>query len=357
MINHPRLSSPNVATSFKKTQGENVDSVEIMEAAEFSGNNSVEEISRKRSIGRITHNDENSDDGQSSEFSGNSKTSRHVLESDSEGESEVDRGSERERQEIRENTSISEKSAEGSEGKEVSNTSLEIDQQSESLEIVREETQAGNVHTVEEEIMETDPGNVQQSDSETDEEISRKRPSRRVIESDESSEDEDEISKNYRKSESSRHVIESDSENEIEVHGKSVEIQKNVPNHEKGEIMENRVEDTKTRSSPEILAVNSDSENENVFSNHGSSDSEKSDSGSEIERYSMNAKVSSDNLSESENEVFVTPRSSTSSWNAPEKHSVSEKERASPGHPMTKILENDSGTHGHHSPSGTQVKI
>ena len=68
MINHPRLSSPNVATSFKKTQGENVDSVEIMEAAEFSGNNSGEEISRKRNIGRIIHNDENSDDGQSSEF-------------------------------------------------------------------------------------------------------------------------------------------------------------------------------------------------------------------------------------------------------------------------------------------------
>ena len=130
-------------------------------------------------------------------------------------------------------------------------------------------------------------------------------------------------------------------------------IQENVPNHEKGKIMVNQVEDTKTRSSPEILAVNSDSENENVSSNHGSSDSENSDSGSEIERYSMNAKVNSENLSESENEVFVTPRSSTSSWNAPEKHSVSEKERASPGHPLTKILENDSGTHSYHSPTGT----
>ena len=67
----------------------------------------------------------------------------------------------------------------------------------------------------------------------------------------------------------------------------------------------------------------------------------------------MNAKVNFENLSESENEVFVTPRSSTSSWNAPEKHSVSEKERASPGHPLTKILENDSGTHSYHSPTGT----
>ena len=292
-------------------------------------------------------------DGQSSELSGKSKTSRHVLESVSEDENEVDGGSGRERQEIRENTSISKKSAEGREGKEVSNTSLEIDQQSESLGIVGEETQAGNVHIVEEGIMETDPGNVEQSDSETDGEISRKRSSRRVIESDESSEDEDEISKNYRKSESSRHVIESDSENEIEVHGKSVEIQKNIPNHEKDEIMENKVEDTKTQSSPEILVVNSDSENEDVSNNHGSLDSEESDSGSEIERYSMNAKVSSENLSESENEVFVTPRSSTSSWNAPEKHSVSEKERASPGHPLTKILENDSGTHSYHSPTGT----
>ena len=54
-------------------------------------------------------------DGQSSELSGNSKTSRHVLESDSEDENEVDGGSGRERQEIRETTSISKKSAEGSE--------------------------------------------------------------------------------------------------------------------------------------------------------------------------------------------------------------------------------------------------
>ena len=87
-----------------------------------------------------------------------------------------------------------------------------------------------NVHTVEEEMM----------DSESDEEISRRRPSRRVIEIDNSSDDEHEISGNNRKRSQSRHVIESsDAEDQLEVTAE--EIHENIPNYEKNE---NQVEDT-----------------------------------------------------------------------------------------------------------------
>ena len=238
-----------------------------------------------------------------------------ILESDPEDESEVDGGSERDIEEIRENSSICEKSVEGSEGKDVSNTSSEIDGQSEKLGTAREEIPAKNVHTVEEEMM----------DSESDEEISRRRPSRRVIEIDDSSDDEHEISGNNRKRAQSRHVIESiDAEDQLEVTAE--EIYENIPNYEKNE---NQVEDTRTRASPQILDSNSDSE--------------KSDSDSEIERISMNAKASSEKLSESEGEVFSTPKNSTSSWIIPEMTSNSEKERGSESQSLSQISKNDPG--------------
>ena len=445
LVNHQRLSSPSIITSVKEAQAANVDRVETIETAEFPGNmNSDEEISQKRHVSRISDSDENSDDGKSSELSKNGKTSLHVLGSDSGDEPEVERGSEQDNRVIPENSSISEKSAEGSEGKDVSNTSSEIDQQLRSSEISSEEIQEGNAQIDGEAMMETDevPRNAEQSDSEADEEISRKRPSRRVVDSDESSDDEHgsersrngktshhvsesdpedesevdggseqhieeirenssiceksvegsegkevsntsseidgqskkleaareeiqaknvhtveeekmdsdsdeeisrrrpsrnvieiddssddehEISGNNRKRAQSRRVIESsDAEDQIEVTAE--EIHENIPNYEKNE---NQVEDTSTRASPQILDVNSDSE--------------KSDSDSEIERISMNAKASSEKLSESEGEVFSTPKSSTSSWNVPERTSNSEKERGSESQSLSKISENDPG--------------
>ena len=443
LVDHQRLSSPSIITSVKEAQAASVDRVETIETAEFPGNmNSDEEISQKRHVSRISDSDENSDDGQSSELSKNGKTSRHVLGSDSGHEPEVERGSEQDNRVIPENSSISEKSAEDSEGKDVSNTSSEIDQQLRSSEISSEETQEGNAQIDGEAMMETDevPRNAEQSDSEADEEISRKRPSRvvdsdessddehgsersrngktshhvlesepeevddgserdieeirenssiceksaegsegkevsntsseidgqsekletareeiqaknvytveeemmdfesdeeisrrrpsrRVIEIDDSSDDEHEISGNNRKRAQSRRIIESsDAEDQIEVTAE--ENHENIPIYGKNE---NRVEDTSTRASPQILDVNSDSE--------------KSDSDSEIERISMNAKASSEKLSESEGEVFSTPKSSTSSWSVPERTSNSEKERGSEGQSLSQISENDPGIH------------
>ena len=62
-------------------------------------------------------------------------------------------------------------------------------------------------------------------------------------------------------------------------------------------------------------------------------------------RISMNAKANSEKLSESEGEVFSSPKSSTSSWNVPEMTSNSEKERGSEGQSQSQISENDPGIH------------
>ncbi|CAB4031333.1 DNA excision repair ERCC-6-like, partial [Paramuricea clavata] len=292
---HQELSSRSMVENVKEPQ---VDDVEIIETAEFPGNieqpgsDSDEEIARKRpvrSADKSIDSDESSAEEQSSELSENDKTSRHVVESDSENETEINE--ELQPQEIQENASIAEKNRETAgenqlgilkrssspdlvAGEESVNKSLVNHQGSGSAEIIED-----NADVPEDEMMQAVevPERSEQSDSETDEEISRNRPGREIIDSDDSSEDERAISKNNRESKLSRRVVESDSEDETEV----AKFQENISNSEKNEGKDNQLVIQERGSSLEVLEVNSDSENED--SNHGSSGAHESDSGSEEE--------------------------------------------------------------------------
>ena len=349
---------------------EMMQAVEVPGRSEQSDSETDEEISRKLpGRERIDSDDSSEDERAISKNNRESKPSRRVLESDSEDETEVVKfqenisnsaknegkdnqlviqerrsslevlevNSDSENEDSNHGSSGAHESDSGSEEEESVNKSLVNQQGSGSAKIIED-----NADVLEEEMMKAVvvPGRCEQSDSKTDEEISRKRPGRESIDSDDSSEDERAISMNNRESKPSTRVLESDSEDETEV----VKFQENISNSEKNEGKDNQLE---------VLEVNSDSENEG--SNHGSPGAHESDSGSEIENVSKSPKAVSENVSESDSEgdeVFRTPRSSTSSYKVPENHSDSENEGDSKDITSEKILENDSGTRDHSSSPG-----
>ena len=349
---------------------EMMQAIEVPGRSEQSDSETDEEISQKRPGRESIDSDDSSEDERTiSKNNRDRKPSRRVLECDSEDETEVvkfqenisnseknegkdnqlviqERGSslevlevnsDSENEDSNHGSSGAHESDSGSEDEESVNKSLVNQQGPGSAEIIED-----NADVLEEEMMQAIevPGRSEQSDSETDEEISQKRPGRESIDSDDSSEDERAISKNNRESKPSRRVLESDSEDETEV----VKFQENISNSEKNEGKDNQLE---------VLEVNSDSENED--SNHGSSGAHESDSDSEIENVSKSPKAVSENVSESDSEgdeVFRTPRSSTSSYKVPENHSDSENEGDSKDITSEKILENDSGTRDHSSSPG-----
>ena len=132
-------------------------------------------------------------------------------------------------------------------------------------------------------------------DSETDEEVYGEPHGRQIIHRDESSKDEHAISENEEESKTPRRALKN-SEDEIVVIKESVDIQ------EDGSVAEKE-----RRSSHNTL----DSCHDDVFKNSRPQANGKSDSGSEIERVSMNPKAFSHSDSESEEE-FKTPKSTTS---------------------------------------------
>ena len=348
-------------------EDEMMQAVEVPGRSEQSDSETDEEISRKLPGREIIDSDDSSEDERAiSKNNRESKPSRRVLESDSEDETEVVKfqenisnsaknegkdnqlviqerrsslevNSDSENEDSNHGSSGAHESDSGSEEEESVNKSLVNQQGSGSAKIIED-----NADVLEEEMMKAVvvPGRCEQSDSKTDEEISRKRPGRESIDSDDSSEDERAIAMNNRESKPSTRVLESDSEDETEV----VKFQENISNSEKNEGKDNQLE---------VLEVNSDSENEG--SNHGSPGAHESDSGSEIENVSKSPKAVSENVSESDSEgdeVFRTPRSSTSSYKVPENHSDSENEGDSKDITSEKILENDSGTRDHSSSPG-----
>ena len=177
-----------------------------------------------------------------------------------------------------------------------SSPDFDLHQRSGSLE-VSEDTKT-NADDDSKQMMET----AEVSDSETDEEIYRKRHGRKmkIIDSDESSGDEHDVSKNEEESEKTPRRVFENSDDEMKVNKESVDIQEDVSVSEK-----------ERRSSTEVSHSSSDSGHDDVFKNSGSPANGKSDSGSEIERVSMNPKAFSHSDSESEEE-FKTPKSTTS---------------------------------------------